>query len=145
MADVSEVVDEALTKEHVQRRVDDWVSRIDSLYGAICGWLPAEWTAQRRRWRTMDEAMMRAFGIGSIELPILDLVSVNGGRAVLEPRDLWIVGPNGRLALRTTADHFVIVDEAPAFEHPCWRIAPLRDRYARLPLDRTTFLHALTA
>jgi hypothetical protein len=129
MANVLQEVTEAdLSPAHIERRVDDWITRIRDLYAAIESWLPDGWSAQRGRNVRMHEELMRRFGVAPRELPVLDLMKDGQRVASIEPRGLWIIGANGRLDLTRGTDRYVIVDEAENFAQPSWRIAPFSDR-----------------
>ena len=144
MSDVlEEVTSDAISSEHVERRVIDWIARIDGLYNQIDGWLPPLWHSSRVSSRRMQEELMVKTKVGPRDVPVLDLVS--GGNAVvtLEPRGLWIVGANGRIDLFAGERHFVIVDSAQNFETPKWKIADFDDRRSVSDLTQSSFRAAL--
>ncbi len=146
MADVlDEVTSEKITKDHVTKRVEDWVHRLNALYDLVESWLPSEWRADRRRVVLMDEEMMRKFGVSPREIPVLDLNSADGRGATLEPRGLWIIGTNGRVDLFVGRKHHLIVDIAQNFAIPKWRIASFHNRDNIEDLSRKNFVAALTA
>lgn len=145
MADVTEVMSDQLSSEDVARRVEDWVARIEALYGQVIGWLPPEWRAERSRSREMHEELMREFGVRARRLTILDLLGPEGARATIEPRGLWIIGANGRLDLTSDKDHFIILDRASSFQPPDWGIAPLTQRQQLSKLTQRSLLDALSA
>ena len=81
---LEELTGDDLTRDHVERRVDDWARRIEQLYEDIENWLPAGWTARRGRAVAMQEKPMEKLGIASLELPTLDLVR-DGTVVVIAP------------------------------------------------------------
>lgn len=133
---LEEVTSDNLTREHVERRVEDWVRRINGLYASIESWLPAGWNVERSRTVTMHAELMREFGVPPKELPMLQIIRNGEELAFIEPRDLWIIGANGRLDLHHGKDHYIIVDMADNFETPNWRITRLQDRLNRESFNR---------
>jgi hypothetical protein len=132
-----------IDRDHIVRRVDDWVGRINSLYGQIEEWLPAGWTAHRKTTVRMHEELMRRLNVPARDLPVLDLLHQGKLSARIEPRGLWIIGANGRLDLIIDSRHYVIIDSAENLEAPQWQIAPLSNRQSLQKLDRETFISVL--
>jgi hypothetical protein len=144
MVDVlEEVTSETITREHVVKRVDDWVRRLNSLFEHVEGWLPAGWRVSRRGNVQMHEAMMKRFRLKPRSVPILELTSDKGSTAYLEPRALWIVGTNGRVDLYSGDKHHVIIDLSKAFAKPNWQISDFNDRRESGRLDRRKLASAL--
>lgn len=125
---LEEVTSETITKEHVVKRVDDWVDRLNGLYRQVDNWLPKGWQVERQRDELMDEKMMQRFKIKPRKIPVLDLKSNDGRSASLEPRGLWIIGVNGRVDMIAGSKHFLIVDRAKNFAPPDWQIVNFHDR-----------------
>lgn len=125
-----------VTKQHVARRVDDWVRRLKALYGLFESWLPPGWTARRGRTVTMHEELMQKLSIGPRQVPTLDLEQNGTVRASVQPRALWVIGTNGRVDLRTPKGAFHIVDMAEHFEPPEWQVIPAIGRPKPRPLSR---------
>lgn len=146
---LEEVTSDELSREHIERRVEDWAQRIDDLYRAIASWLPGEWRGERDRNVRMDAPLMRKFGVPSRELPILTLMHEGRPAGYVEPRGLWIIGLNGRLDLHYGAAQYIVFDEAENFAPPDWRITLLQNRTNRDRFDRDKLLsileHAPTA
>jgi uncharacterized DUF497 family protein len=144
LADVlEEIAGSSLTRHAVERRVDDWGSRIEALYNQIEAWLPPEWSADRRGTVEMHEELMQRFNISPRELPKLNLLNKGKIAGSIEPRGLWIIGANGRLDFSRGRERNVIVDTAESFAAPQWYIAPLTRRQELQPLDREAFLSLL--
>lgn len=133
-----------IDKEHVERRVQDWESRVESLYGKIIDWLPASWEGTNVGSVLLDEEMMRKFGVKGRKLPSLCLRRSTGEEVRIEPRGLWIIGANGRLDLVRSPAHYIIVDQSGIFERPVWTIASLENRLDRRPFDRDALHGVLT-
>jgi hypothetical protein len=140
---LEETTSREIDRDHILRRVDDWVRRIDDLYRLIEAWVPAGWTAHRAGAVHMREELMKKFGVPARDLPVLQLAHEGKVSAHIEPRGLWIIGANGRLDLFSAPGHYVIVDSAENFQPPDWRIAPLSDRQHLQPLNPNTFVSAL--
>ncbi len=140
---LEETTSREIDRDHIVRRVEDWVHRVDELYQQIAGWLPAGWTERRIGAVHMHEELMKKFGVPARELSMLQLLHDGKPSAQIEPRGLWIIGANGRLDLFSGPRHYVIIDSAENFEPPDWRIAPLSDRQKLQPLNRNTFVSAL--
>ena len=142
---LDEVIDDRITRDYVERRVQDWARRLEDLYRLLEDWLPRGWSAERGRSVALDEEMMRRMGVPARQLPTLLLAHDGRYAARLEPRALWIVGTNGRVDLHTPSGHFLLIDEAESFDPPRWTITPLRDRSDRRPLTSAGFASALLA
>jgi len=140
---LEEVTGPSMDPAHIERRVKDWVNRIDHLYSQLEKWLPTGWTSDRSSTTHMDEELMRRVGVDPRELPVLRLFHNSELAGRVEPRGLWIIGANGRLDFFRGPNHFLIVDTAENFDPPKWRMAPLADRSRMVPLDRQTFMNAL--
>lgn len=145
MANVlQEVTDSGLNREHVERRVENWAERIDTLFSGIERQLPPPWSARRRRSVAMHEDMMRKFSIAGRNLPVLEILRDDRVVAELEPRGLWIIGANGRIDLVGTGVHHILIDVAENFAQPDWRISPLASRRQRENFDLGKLLAALS-
>jgi hypothetical protein len=140
---LEETTTQEIDRSHIVRRVDDWVTRVERLYGQIESWLPSGWSARRRGTAQMHEELMQRFDVPLRNLPILELLHDGQSAGHIEPRGLWIIGANGRLDFFRGTDHFVIVDTAENFEQPDWQIAPFTDRRKAQPLNRDTLITAL--
>jgi hypothetical protein len=140
---LEETTSREITRADIERRVDDWVRRIEALYRQIAEWLPPQWETERAGTIQMREELMQKFGVEPRELPVLELSRSGQTSARIEPRGLWIIGANGRLDFYTRSGHYIMIDSAENFETPDWRIAPLSDRRALQPLNRDTFVAAL--
>jgi hypothetical protein len=144
MADVlEEITSQDITKDHVVRRIDDWLNRIGKLFASVETWLPSGWRIAGTRTVKMDSDIMRRFGVEPRQIPALDMVSPDGRKASIEPEGLWIVGANGRLDLFYGHKHFVISDRAENFAPPDWKIADFDEPSKLQKLDKETFLNAL--
>ena len=105
--------------------------------------LPPDWQVERRGAILMHEEMMRVAGVAPREVPVLELGSDDGRRAILEPRGLWIIGTNGRIDLLVGSRHFLLFDRAKNFAAPDWRIDDFHARKGLEKLDKTRLTTAL--
>ncbi len=132
-----------LDKAHVERRVNDWQSRLLALYADLCAWLPPRLTPDTKSTVDMNEQLMKKFGVAATKLPILNIFDKQKRIARLVPDGLWIIGANGRLDLFTEDRQAIVVDRADNFEHPDWRIAPAAKRRDEKPLTAETWVKML--
>ena len=135
--------EDQIDRAHIERRIDDWVRRIENLYSDVRSWLPEGWAASGRYDVVMHEDLMRNFGITARRLPslLLDNKSISFR---LEPRGLWIIGANGRLDLFSSQGHYVIVDRAEFYADPQWMISKLTDQLNQDPFTRQILMAILT-
>ncbi len=115
----------------MERRVEDWETRLTGLYRTIGECLPDDWEARRGAPVHMREKMMREFGVAARQMPTLELHGRTGEVVRLKPRALWIIGNNGRIDVKRDGRHYLIVDAAGNFEEPDWRAAPAERRCDR--------------
>jgi hypothetical protein len=120
---LEELTGDELTTEHVQHRVKDWVTRIDTLYTKIKEWLPADWTATQGNSVTMSEELMATMDIPPQQLPTLELMHDGVIQVTLRPYGLWIIGTNGRVDLIKGRERYLLLDHADTFETAQWHVA----------------------
>ena len=125
---LEELTKDELTRDHVQRRVDDWANRIDALYDDVESWLPDVWTAKRGTSTTMYEELMRKVGVPPRRLPTLELLRDGDARVRLRPYGLWIIGTNGRIDLIKGQERYLVLDHAGTFDAADWYVAPATAR-----------------
>jgi hypothetical protein len=125
---LDELTRDELTREHVQRRVEDWSKRIEDLYSQVERQLPAGWTAKRGPTVTMREELMKRFEVPPRELPTLELLHAGAVCVKFHPYGLWIIGTNGRIDLVKRQERYFLVDRAGAFEAADWHVAPAASR-----------------
>ena len=128
---LDEVTSDSIDAKHVERRVEDWKTRLTGLYDRIGEWLPDNWEARRGASVRMHEKMMRKFGVAPRQMPTLELHDRTGEVVSLKPRALWIIGNNGRVDVKRDGRRYFIVDAAENFEEPDWQAAPAERRCDR--------------
>ena len=141
---LEELTGDDLTFDHVQRRVDDWSSRIRTLYQLIEAWLPSGWTARPGTQVTMDEEAMQAAGVPARPLPTLELLRNGTVEARIRPDALWIIPINGRISFVKGREIYRITDDARIFAAPDWRIAGVTVRGDQTPFTRERLEAILT-
>jgi hypothetical protein len=132
-----------LSKPYIERRVNDWRSRVLMLYEQLRSWLPPQLSAETKSTVRIWERLMKEYEVAAIELPVLNIYCENHWIAKLVPRGLWIIGANGRLDLFTKNNQAIVVDRAGSFETPNWQIAPAYKRRKATPLTEETWLKVL--
>ena len=129
---LDDVTSESIDADYVRRRIDDWNHRLNSLYGELSAALPEGWSTKRATVE-MHEELMRKFNVPSVSIPSLSFVHVSGATASLTPRELWVIGANGRLDLTADGQRYIVVDLADSFTSPTWQVCPAQDRWNRQP------------
>ncbi len=129
---LDDVTSESIDAPYVQRRVDDWIHRVNSLYGELSAALPEGWETKADT-ITMHEELMRKFSVPAATVPALAFVHQSGARAALIPRGLWVVGANGRLDLTANGQRYLVLDLADSFTCPDWRVCSVQDRRTKEP------------
>ena len=141
---LEELTRDELTREHVQRRVDDWADRIEGLYERVERHLPAGWTAKRGSTVTMHEELMKRLEVPQRELPTLELLRDGAVCIKFRPYGLWIIGTNGRIDLVKGQERYFLLDHAGTFEAADWHVAPASSRRDSKPFN-DAWLQALLA
>ena len=139
---LDDVTSESIDAPYIQRRVDDWIHRLSSLYDELCATLPDGWSTKAAT-VTMHEELMRKFNVRPASLPTLSFAHESGATASLVPRGLWVVGSNGRLDLAANGHRYLVLDLADSFTSPEWRVCPEQDRWNREPFTSDWLNHIL--
>ena len=130
---LDDVTSESIDAPYVQRRVDNWIQRVSSLYGELNAALPEGWSTTEDATVTMHEELMRKFDVPAASVPSLALAHESGANATLVPRALWVVGANGRLDLTANGQRYLVLDLADSFTCPDWRVCTVQDRRNQQP------------
>jgi hypothetical protein len=144
-----DVIDELIAfednvdRDSVERRSQDWERRLNDLYSDVAAWRPAGWRVRHGDDVGMHEDLMRRADMPARALPCRLLEKDAQRRGRLEPRNLWIIGANGRVDLILSDRHDLIVDRSENFAAADWQMADLRDRMNEVPFTRTHFLQSL--
>ena len=129
-------VDHTVDRAYVERRLQDWRTRLDRLYADIAAWLPAGWSMAAGGEVPVHEDPMLRFDVPPPMLPSRILRRFGREAARMEPRGLWIVGATGRVDIVLPRAHWVLVDRAESVEPPDWQVSPIMARRERRRLTR---------
>ncbi len=129
---LDDVTSDCIDAPYIQRRVDDWIHRVSSLYGELSAALPEGWSTKAEA-VTMHEPLMRKFKIPAASVPSLAFEHESGATVTLTPQVLWEIGDNGRLDLIANGQRYLVVDLAESFACPEWRVCTAQDRWSREP------------
>ncbi len=139
---LDDVTSKSIDAPYIQRRVDDWIRRLDSLYRELSVALPEGWLTEAGA-VTMHEELMRKFNVPPASVPTLSFVHESGATASLMPRGLWVIGANGRLDLTADRQRYIVLDLADSFTSPRWQVSPAQDRWNREPFTPDWLHHVL--
>ena len=116
------MIDNTLTKEDIEKRIDDWVLRLSDLYSSIREWLGSvpSYAIKERSDVTMYEELMQKYDIPQKTLTSLDIYDDDRIIATIKPIGLWIIGANGRVDILFNRGAVTLVDEAERLHTPCW-------------------------
>ena len=118
-----------VTRDEIERRVDDWLDRLHGMFASTEGWAVENgWRVASSGTSMMDEELMRRVHMSPRQQPTLRLEREDGGYALFKPKGLWVIGANGRIDLYTPKGAFIIIDQAGQYEEPRWRVFRTSDR-----------------
>ncbi len=107
--------------EYIDRRVDDWLMRLDDLFGQIRIWASANgWTVTDGDPAPMREKIMERAGVKERTQPSLFVRKAAGQEIWIRPKALWVIGANGRIDIYAGNRVFTLVDIADHFQPPRW-------------------------
>ncbi|MGX7703429.1 hypothetical protein [Methylobacterium sp. Gmos1] len=133
-------------RQRVERRVEDWLRRLDDLKAQI-----GRWTADDplieivdRPPVPMNEDLMREYGVEARAMPSFDVLSQRRRAVRCQPKGLWTLGGNGRVDLVTPASALILVDRSePLSSPPRWTVYRPRDRTRGVSFDGEVFRHVV--
>lgn len=116
------MIDTTISKEHVEKRVDDWEKRIAELYSSIKDWLAplSSYEIKERQDVRMYEELMQKNEVPERTLTSLDIYCEGRIVATIKPIGLWIVGANGRIDILLNQGAIMLVDISERFAPPSW-------------------------
>ena len=92
--------EDQIDRDHIERRIDDWLRRIENLYSDVRSWLPPGWSAKSGNIILLNDDLMERFDVPGQALPTLLLVHGGALRGRLEPRGFR----------RTAVDHNALAE-----------------------------------
>ena len=116
------MIEAVITKEHIERRVDDWAERITKLYSLIKEWLAPipSYEIRERNDVRMYEELMQKNDVPERVLSSLDIYHEGSIVATIKPIGLWIIGANGRVDILLKGGAVMLVDISDRFDSPKW-------------------------
>ncbi len=114
--------DQQITKEYVEKKIQNWKARITNLYSIIAEWLKfsSAYSTKKQSSIKMYEELMHKFQIPPTSLKVLDIYYKDHIVATIKPVGLWIIGANGRLDILYKNGSITLVDESEQFKEPEW-------------------------
>jgi hypothetical protein len=142
-----------LTRAYVERRIDDWLQRLNALLDGIRKWAANhQWVVEQGAPAPMREDLMVRFNVEPREQPTLSLQSPEGNMIWIKPKGLWVIGANGRVDIYSPLGAFVLLDTADKFEPAHWVLftpgktpLPPRKKTKKTPAGEAKFTPAQLA
>jgi hypothetical protein len=128
---------EAIGKDYVHHRVEDWAERISDLYDYVESQASGEQGLRfdRSQHTTMYEELMDKYDYGPKKMPVLDIYRKNKLLATFQPIGLWVIGANGRVDVLTKDGAHILADLSDEGEPPQWMVFSPRSKKGGKPLD----------
>jgi len=103
-----------INKPHIEKRVRDWIRRVNKLYSFVRNSLSNIEGVECKTTKkvTMYEELMQTFDVPPTDIPILDIYKENILIASFKPLGLWVVGANGRIDILTKLGGYILVNLA---------------------------------
>ena len=127
-----------MNKQNVERRVDDWIRRLNGLFDDIEQWragLPEETTSQPGNVTQRLEDPMKDSGVEPRELPTYTIL-FGKRRISFVPSALWIIGANGRVNITADGKQYMLVDLGGATDQPSnWNVVTSQLKHIHVPFN----------
>ncbi|MBY0558591.1 hypothetical protein [Hyphomicrobium sp.] len=112
-----------ITRAYVEKRIDDWLQRVNALLASIKIWAADHrWAVEQGAPAPMLEDLMVRFNLEPRDQPTLSLQSPQGYMIWIKPKGLWVIGANGRVDIYSPLGAFVLLDTADKFEPAHWEL-----------------------
>jgi hypothetical protein len=114
------------TKREALLELNDWKERISSFYEMLENWLTdaAQYRFEIKKSSkvTMFEEQMFRLKIKPVELPTATISKGSKLVGFIKPFGLWISKTNGVMEVNNGITSYKIIDNAPKFSKPNWKI-----------------------
>lgn len=119
-----------IDRGQLEKRIEDWESRIQGLYRDIEKWLgdEPEYSVRRKGHVCMYEELMDQFNIPEKQMPVLEIIKEGKPAATFKPKGLWVIGANGRIDIFSKSGSYILVDRSAEFETPEWQVYSSGDK-----------------
>jgi hypothetical protein len=138
---------DSLTRDDVLSRLEEWRTRVHSLYDDIAHALAGQgFMLNREGKHTSSEPLVQAVGLSPEDQPKIDILRIERSdgttAATFLPRSPWVIGANGRIDLRVSprggpTRAFILMDQSGPFSPPSWVRMP-----TGAPFERDRFDHS---
>ncbi|MGD9706399.1 MAG: hypothetical protein AB7V07_01850 [Candidatus Delongbacteria bacterium] len=139
------MADEKITKNEVEKRIEDWEKRLKDFFAFIKEWLKLipSYTTKEDSETIMYEEMMQTFGIPSRKIKILDIYRNEELIASVKPKGLWIIGANGRIDILLKDKAISFIDNAEKYHTPNWVSFLKSNKSKGFSFNKTSFFEIL--
>jgi len=131
--------------DYVVGRIADWEKRLNELYSNLENWTKNIGEVEIRRTEVPQarEELMQKFDVEPRNLPAI-AIKLNKNRLSFMPMGLWVIGANGRLNIKTSKNHYILVDIGGEEGAPSeWVIVSPVKRSQRVPMKEVTITKLL--
>ncbi len=137
-----------IDRTRIERRIDDWVERLEALYERVRRFARARPDAEELKILEGQVLQRLEYVMEQNDVPprMLPTIAVLKGinRVSFVPSALWTIGANGRATVTTNRHQYMLADLNEEKEAPSdWRIATSRGSAIQLPFDETVFSQLL--
>ncbi len=131
--------------DYIKNRINDWKSRIASLFADIQTWANnyQGYSSHAGRPTVMNEELMQTFEVPAQQINTLDIIHNGTTVLFIKPKGLWTIGANGRIDILSKKGSFMVIDSAQHFHPPLWRLYG-SDTKASSVFDQQTFSNILS-
>jgi hypothetical protein len=128
----------SVTPQQVADRINDWVSRLNSLYEMLDGWMESIPHDRLVRGTSLQvvEKLMRLSNIPPRDLPTYTILQ-SKKRIEFIPGALWVVGANGRVNVTTSLKQHILVDRGDSEHGSKWQLVVDDFRRLLVPFNKT--------
>ena len=132
--------------KYIDRRAEDWKSRVHNVIQNITNWLANEDNCEVRvaRKQRMEEGLMKSFNVPFKEIDAVDIFKNGKMKLTIRPFGLWIMGANGRIDLTSEKGNFILVDHAEQFEQTQWKLFQKNNRQNWVEFNKESLLNILS-